>query len=139
VSGWAEWLALRDLSRAEVEARPGATVAHHVAYERVQGVDRVSTPDAHFFFDGDRLRVVYVSDASFGDVPAAPLLAELGRGEVMRSRSGKHSTMHVWPDRGLAASVDEDEERLEFVEVFPPMSLEEYLGGIYEEPAPHLM
>jgi hypothetical protein len=139
VSGWDKWLSLRDLSRAEVEARAGATVAEDVAYERVRGVDRVSTPDAHFFFDGDHLRVVYVSDAAFGEVPAGPLVEEIGRGEVMRSRSGKHSTMHVWPERGLAASVDEDEERLEFVEVFPPMSLEEYLGGIYEEPAPHLM
>jgi hypothetical protein len=139
VSGPADWLALRDRSRAEVEAMPGATVADDVAYERVRGVDRVSTPEAHFFFDGDRLRVVYVSDASFGDVPAAPLLDELGRGEVMRSRAGKHSTMHVWPERGLAASVDEEDGRLEFVEVFEPMSLEEYLDGIYEEPAPHLM
>ena len=139
MSGAADWLALRDLSRAEVEARPGASVAEDVAYERVQGVDRVSTPDAHFFFDGDRLRVVYVSDASFGDMPAGPLIDELGRGEIMRSRAGKHSTMHVWPDRGLAASVDEDDERLEFVEVFAPMSLDEYLDGIYEEPAPHLM
>jgi hypothetical protein len=139
VSGPADWLPLRDLSRAEVEATPGATVAEDVAYERVQGVDRVSTPEAHFFFDGDRLRVVYISDASFGDVPAAPLVDELGRGEVLRSRSGKHSTMHAWPERGLAASVDEEEGRLEFVEVFPPMSLDEYLAGIYEEPAPHLM
>jgi hypothetical protein len=139
MNGLAEWLALREVSRAEAEARPGATVAEDVAYERVRGVDRVSTPEAHFFFDGERLRVVYVSDASFGEVPAKPLLDELGRGEVMRSRSGKHSTMHVWPDRGLAASVDEDDERLEFVEVFAPMSLEEYLDGIYEEPAPHLM
>jgi hypothetical protein len=139
VSGPADWLPLRDLSRAEVEARPGASVAEDVAYERARGVDRVSTPDAHFFFDGDRLRVVYISDASFGDVPAKPLVDELGPGEVLRSRSGKHSNLHVWPDRGLAASVDEDEERLEFVEVFPPMSLDEYLDGIYEEPAPHLM
>jgi hypothetical protein len=57
----------------------------------------------------------------------------------MRSRAGKHSTMHVWPERGLAASVDEEDGRLEFVEVFEPTSLEEYLDGIYEEPAPHLM
>ena len=139
MTGPADWLPLRDVSRAEAEARPGATVAEDVAYERVRGVDRVSTPDAHFFFDGDRLRVVYVSDASFGDVAAKPLVDELGPGEVMRSRSGKHSNLRVWPDRGLAASVDEDEERPEFVEVFPPMSLGEYLDGIYEEPAPHLM
>ena len=134
----ADWTALRERTRAQLEAQPGATVAHDVGYQRIDGVDRVSTPEAHWFFDGDRLRVVYASDAAFGEQPAAPLLAELGPGEELRSRSHKRSIQHVWPERGLAASIDED-GRLEFVEVFPPMQLQDYLDEIYEEPQPHLM
>ena len=135
MSAAGRWTRLRDVSRRQLEVRPDSEVVPDVAYERVENVDRISTPDGHFFFEGDEPRVVYVSVD--GADPAGPLIEELGAGETMRSRSEKRSMLHVWAELGLAASVDED-GRLEFVEVCPQMTLAEYRRRMYVEPEPHL-
>jgi hypothetical protein len=133
VSAVARWTTLRDRTRQQLEAQPGSSVDPDVGYEGIDGVDCVTTPDGDFFFDGNDLRVVYAD----GDgAAAAPLLEELGPGEELRSRAHKRSMLHVWADQGLAASVREG--RIDFVEVFPPTSLEAYRSEIYEEPEPHL-
>jgi hypothetical protein len=133
----ARWTALRDLPRAELEARPDATVAEGVGYEGLSGVDRITTGGVHHFFAGDRLAVVYVPRAAVGGTPAAPFRDELGPGDELRSRTHKRSVLHVWPDRGLALSVDED-DAVELAEVFPPMTLDEYRERIYDEPPAHV-
>jgi hypothetical protein len=131
------WSALRDLPRARLEANPDARVAPDVGYERLTGVDRVSTGGRHHFFAGDELAVVYLPRAAVGGTDAAPLFEELGPGEELRSRTGKRSLMHVWPDRGLAVSVDED-GAVELAEVFPPTTLDGYRERIYDEPPAHV-
>ena len=126
------WTALRDRSRDEVEQAATAT-SPGVPYNRLDGLDRFSTPEGEFYFRGPELAVVHVSERVLHDAPAGPLLAELGDGERLQSRAGKDSALRVWPDRGLAASVSYD-DRLEFVEVFPPTTIEHYRDVLYFDP-----
>jgi hypothetical protein len=135
VSELADWLAARDITRAELEGA-GASVDRDVAYERLRGVDRLYAPDfnpAYFYFAGDELRMVFVPDEYTEGSSAAPLAAELGPADHrLQSRAGAASLIELHADRGVAYSHDGD--RLEFVEVFPPASADWYLAEVYEDP-----
>ena len=134
MSATARWTGLLQRTRQQLEAQPDSEVETDVGYEAVEDVDCITTSEGAFFFDGDALRVAYVSGAAAAEATA--LLEELGPGEELRSRAHKRSVLHVWPDRGLAVSVREG--KVDFVEVFPPTSLDGYRSEIYEEPEPHL-
>lgn len=135
-----EWLTLRALSRDELVQRVGASrpdVAEGVAYQGLRPVDRVQLPGerpAYAFFRGDELVMLYAGRGALKDISRASLEADLGDGHELRSRAGKRSLLHVYPDRGVAFSADGDE--VEFLEVFPPTTLERYESEIYREPGP---
>jgi hypothetical protein len=135
VSELADWLAARDVTRADLEEK-GATVDRDVAYERLRPVDRLradGVSPAFFYFSGDDLRMVFVPDEHTAGMSAAPLAEELGPSEQrLRSRAGKNSRIELYAERGVAYSHDDD--RLEFVEVFPPATTQWYLDEVYEDP-----
>ncbi len=130
------WLGARSVTRAQLEAQPDLMLARDVAYERIDGVDRLQAPDFHpglFFFDGDRLRLVYLGEEDLSSPSAEALAAELGEpDELLASRAGAGSRIELYAERGLAISRERD--RVDFVEVFEPATAERYLAEIYEDP-----
>jgi hypothetical protein len=135
VSELADWLAARDITRAELEEQ-GASVERDVAYERLRPVDRLRADGVSpglFYFSGDELRMVFIPDEHTEGMSAAPLAEALGPAEQqLRSRAGKNSRIELHAERGVAYSHDDD--RLEFVEIFPPATPQWYLDEVYEDP-----
>lgn len=138
VSEVAPLLGLRDQSRKDVLARlQSPTVDEDRAYERLKGVAHVQNPavhPGHFYFRGDKLVMVYISDHKFlSHLSLAAVEKELGKpAKDLRSRAGKTARHYVWPEKGFALSVDGD--AVDFVEVFPATTLQGYLDSIYEDP-----
>lgn len=135
---------LRDLRRdqllALLQVAPTAVV-DHVAYEKLTDVSRVSNPavfGAHVFLRGDEVVMIYSSSAAYlAKLSPASIQQELGgSGTRLRSRAGKTSNQHVFPEQGVAYS--ESDDQLEFIEIFPPMSLDAYRASIYSDPGPFI-
>ena len=135
----AELLALRDVTRGELENQADASVDEDVGYEALGGVDCIHAPSfspAHFFFAGPELKLVYVPRTAVGGQDAQPWLDELGPGPQLASRTGKRAVLEVRPERGFAFS--HQAGGIELAEVFPPTTLDAYEREIYEEPAPEI-
>lgn len=128
-------LALRDVTRSQLEAAPDLTVARDVSYGLLTGVDRLQANalfPAHFYFAGGELKLIYVPSTGVAGTRAADWLERLGPGPQLRSRTGKRSVLEVRPDVGFAFAHDEDE--VELAEVFAPTTLDRYEQEIYEDP-----
>ena len=135
----AELLALREVTRGELENQADASVDEDVGYEALEGVDCIHAPSfspGHFFFAGPELKLVYVPRTAVGGQDAQPWLDELGPGPQLASRTGKRGVLEVRPERGFAFS--HQAGAVELAEVFPPTTLEAYERDIYEEPAPEI-
>ncbi len=132
-----EWTALLRRTRAELEAAGDTDTDPGEAYGALEHLDCLSTAEGDFYFRGDTLELVNIPRKLVGGRPAAPLLAELGQGEQLRAWTEKRSLLHVWPEHGLAVSVDED-KAIELVEVFPPTTIADYRERIYKEPTPFI-
>jgi hypothetical protein len=132
----ADLLALRELSRAQLEARFGGVEADpNVAYEGITGVDRLHSGafPGHFYFRGDELAMLYVPRSALRDASLGELQRELGEPAArLSSRTGEDSTLNVYPERGVAFATDG--ERVEILEVFPPTTRKAYVAGIYDPP-----
>ena len=130
------WMALRGLTLDQARARLGVHGEPDVRYERLRPVWRLHNPDVHpghFYFDGNRQVMQYVGAAGLEGVDPDELERRLGGpGELLRSRAGKSSVMHVYADRGAAFSSDGHE--VELLELFPPTTFEDYRTRIYEDP-----
>jgi hypothetical protein len=131
------WLAAREISRAQLEEQPDVTVARDVAYERLDALDRLHSPElhpGHFYFARDELRMVYLPPEGLPASSAEEVAALLGEPEArLRSRAGLESRLEVYAELGFAIS--HEGERIDFVEVFPPATIDGYLADVYEEPA----
>jgi hypothetical protein len=129
------WIGLRDLSLREARERLG-TDGEVGRYERLKPVTRLHNPDVHpghFYFDGDRQVMLYVGPAALEGVDPDELERALGGpGELLDSRAGKSSSLHVYPERGVAFSSDGHE--VELLEIFAPTTLGDYRARIYEDP-----
>lgn len=109
------------------------------AYERMKDVTEIYDPEqrdlgsAHFYFRNARLAVIYLADASaIGDREIDAFKRDRAdEGTVLRSRAGKTSNLHVYADKGLAVSVDRE---IDFIEIFQPMTQQEYEQTIYVAP-----
>jgi hypothetical protein len=133
----ADLLALRELSRDQLQARFGALETDpDVGYERISGVDRLHDPAAfpgHFYFHGEDLQMLYVPRSALADADLDELERELGEPAAkLRSRTGEDSSLFVYPDHGVAFATDA--EHIEILEIFPPTTLDEYVSGIYKDP-----
>ena len=133
----ADLLALRGLSRADLQARLGALATDPgVAYERLSGVDRLHDPAAfpgHFYYRGDDQQMLYVPRSALKDADLGELRSALGEpAATLSSRTGEDSTLYVYPERGVAFATDG--ATIEIVEIFPPTTLEAYVSAIYKDP-----
>ncbi|MEO8687010.1 MAG: hypothetical protein ABI611_02185 [Solirubrobacteraceae bacterium] len=132
----ADLLALRDLSRDELEARfDGVETDPNVRYERIEPVDRLHSDafPGHFYFRGDELALLYIPRSALRDAGLGELARELGEpAATLSSRTGEDSTLYVYPGRGVAFA--SDGEQVEILELFPPTTREAYEAGIYDPP-----
>jgi hypothetical protein len=133
----ADLLALRDLSRDELQARfSGLETDPEVGYEGIEHVDRLHDPAAfpgHFYFRGDELAMLYIPRSALADADPGALQHELGRPEAtLSSRTGEDSSLLVYPERGVAFATDG--EHVEILEIFPPTTRKAYMAGIYDPP-----
>jgi hypothetical protein len=133
----ADLLALRELSRDELQARFGALETDRkVRYEGIEHVDRLHNADAfpgHFYFRGDDLAMLYVPRGALADADLGELQRELGEpAATLRSRTGEDSSLYVYPERGVAFATNG--EKVETLEIFPPTTRKAYEAGIYDPP-----
>ncbi len=131
----------RDLPLVEVVRRLNLTdekIMRGAEYASTTGLDALHNPDvceALFFFRHGGPFVIYLSDHKLIGKTARALLAELGEPEtVLRSRAGDHSAQCIYPAQGFAVSVTDD--KVDFVELFPSTTLQQYRDTLYREPAP---
>lgn len=110
-------------------------IDENVRYEKISDVYRVKLDDGLFYyFKGDTLKVIYFS----GGTLAQTVWDEFSNGmaatpdETVRSRAGKTSNQLIFAREGIAVSIRKNE--VDFLEIFPPCSLQEYLDNIYSKP-----
>jgi hypothetical protein len=58
------------------------------------------------------------------------------RERTMRGHMGKNTLLYLYPRRGLALQVDG--EFVVNVEIFPAMSLDDYMKYLYVKPTPYI-
>jgi hypothetical protein len=111
-----------------------------VRYEKITDVDRVQLgDDQHFYFKDGGLKMIYLSEGRLATTVWTEFKssADASASEtVVRSRAGKTANQVVFAEQGITASVQGND--VNFVEIYPPQSLEEYLATIYREPMPFI-
>lgn len=139
-AGLGRWLELLALSEDAVLARyqpaPEA-VEPDVGYRQFTPATRIQTPDGHFYFRDGKLVLLYVSDWALeqggGRFTRESLLKALGApAETLQSRVGRANKQYVYPALGVAFSASAD--AVDFVEFFPPTSLDSYKTQFYGAP-----
>jgi hypothetical protein len=139
-----EWISLRDLSMQEIQNRFSISEknidkdANYIKLKHVTEFHNPKTHPGYFYFRDGKFALLYVGRCKqLEQIELKELQQELGGlGIEMRSRSGKQFNHHVYPEKGVAFTVDRASVR--FLEIFPPTSLEVYKSEIYEEPSPFI-
>jgi hypothetical protein len=111
-----------------------------VRYEKITDVDCVKLGYGQFlYFQAGKLKLIYLS----GGELASRIWDEFKRSahanapnKVVRSRAGKTSNQIIVAEQGISASVHKDD--VDFMEIYPPRSIEGYLASIYREPKPFI-
>lgn len=135
------WMALRDLSMAEIRKRFAMAARHTTRdtdYLGIEGLTELYNPDAHpahFYFRDRKCVLLYLEDITPEVEALNPraLKAYLGTpAAVLSSRAGKQDALYVYPDKGVAFSAGSD--HVSYLEVFPPATLEDYTARMYVTP-----
>ena len=126
--------------RRELDADHGE-VRDDVAYEGLEGVTQLYNRDrfaGRVYLRDGRVAIVYVPHGpALSRTSVKQLIRGLhGKRKEMRSRAGKEFTHVVYAEDGIAFSADHDD--LQFVEVFRPRSLKDYLAQVYRDPGPFI-
>ncbi len=107
----------------------------NVSYIKLQGLSRVQKPDTlpgFFYFDGDRLAMIYISDEDrLKNMSFEKIKSDYGSGHRLSSRAGKTSNLMVYPEKGFAVSVTHGE--IDFIEIFPSTTLDDYKSRIHKD------
>lgn len=112
-------------------------IVSNAGYEKMKELTRIHQPETipgYFYFSGNDLRLIYIAD---NDLPQQ-LWNEFMEsvpdpaGTTVRSRAGKNINHIIFAEKGFAGSLDNG--IVKFIEIFTPLSLEEYLSTIYREP-----
>ena len=115
-------------------------IVEDVRYEKINDVTRVDLPDNQFFFFNDGLlKMIYIS----GETVVNKVWNEFkSTADVsvpekrVRSRAGKTSNQLIFAAKGFTVSITHND--VNFIELYPPCSLEDYLEKIYIEPGPFI-
>ncbi len=117
------------LSLDEVQRFPGKAARPVPGDEYGQMTDLTSLEVSEPFSG-----TVYFKDGvGLTEISPADLTGLYGESTArLRSRAGKRANLWVWPEEGMACSVQGD--TIHFLEVFPPCSRDEYEARIYRKP-----
>ena len=130
------WRALLAQPRAALEP---SEVREDSYYGQLYPLTLVRDPSVfpgNLYFDGDAPVLAYVEQPErfAPDVTAAALLALVGEdAERLASRASKPSRLLVAAERGIAISA-RLEQSVDYLELFAPMSAEEYRRRLYAQP-----
>jgi hypothetical protein len=134
-----EWEGIRRLAQEDAQARFAVTTEQVTPsqYGQLQDLIELTNgsdlPGRLFYRDGQFV-LLHVRGITLEGISAWDLLESLGTPDAtLRSRAGKTHHIEVYGGRGLAISHGGDE--IDFVQVFPPMSAEEYQATLYHEPS----
>lgn len=115
-------------------------VHEHVSYEKVKDVTRVThAENEFFFFKGGILKVIYLSRQGITTRlwdEISPLVTIEKPEDSVRSRAGKTSNQLIFAKDGITISLSKSEP--DFIELYLPCSLQDYLDTIYDEPGPFI-
>lgn len=114
-------------------------VHEHLRYEKVTDATRVDVPGCqYFFFQQGTLKVIYISDDALAKTiwDAFKNSTSILPDDTVRSRAGKTSNQVIFAGQGITASVSKGE--VDFIEIYSPCSLQDYLENIYQEPQPFI-
>jgi hypothetical protein len=111
-------------------------VHEDVRYEKITGVVRVDlSNERYFFFKDGTLKLIYISN----DVVIERLWRAFKNSldnntpeKTVRSRAGKTSNQLIFASQGITASLKDTS--VDFIEIYPPCSLQDYLDNVYSEP-----
>lgn len=136
----AEWLALRDLSLKQIQAKYNMSaddiMSRNARYGGLKKLTELYNEDKHpgrFYFAGDKLALLYVNKP---EAFTREMLLEYA-GEpalTLRSRAGKQYHHSIYPEKGLAFSSRQKHSEVKLLEIFPPMSIEDYEDRLYVDP-----
>jgi hypothetical protein len=98
--------------------------------------DLAALPGVQLCLQVGLVAAIYVADGTIlSGLDAVDLVATLGEPEAeWPARSGAGHTQRVYPEFGLALAGDRS--TVAVLELFPPMSLAEYLAAFKQDPAP---
>lgn len=114
----------------------GKRINADVRYEKITGATRVDVSDGEFFFFKDgALRLIYISNDDVAEklwISFTNAIDANRPEKTLRSRAGKTSNQLIFASHGLTASLKGDS--VDFVEIYPPCSLQKYLDEVYRDP-----
>lgn len=109
-----------------------------VSYRNIKGLNIVSYERGSYYFrDGKLLLISILPDEDENGLSskAESWLAALGdqmQERTIKSHVGKNALLYLYPRRGLALHVVGD--LVENVQIFPAMSLDDYMKYLYKKP-----
>jgi len=135
-----KWIALIGASPAGLSEKLGGSTPDlepDSGYGQLSGLEEWSNDTGLFYFKDGRLFLIHLySDALLQSLDGNKLLVSLGAPAAdLDSRAGKGFTQTVYPDQGVAFASNSYGE-VAFVEIFQPMSLDDYIAQIYIDPGP---
>jgi hypothetical protein len=136
------WLSLRGLTQEQLVAAlqlDPSKAEPNRSYENLQNLTDFHDPAHHpasFYLRDDRAILMYLSDAAaLQGLTELLFLQAWGKPALtLRSRAGKASSLYVYPERGVAFSSEQEDGPLDFLEIFAPMTAEDYRTQIYVDP-----
>ena len=111
-------------------------IDENVSYQKIADVSRINLPDNQFFYFHDgKLKMIYIS----GEALVNKIWSEFKLStntdapeKTGRSRGGKMSNQVIFAALGFTASIARDE--VDFIEIYPLCTLQDYLDNVYREP-----
>ena len=136
LSNYKSWFTRNYLDFIAANKIVDSQVNEDVRYEKITDAIRVDMSDEEFFFfKHGTLKIIYISN----EVLAEKLWLEFKHSfdtrtpeKTVRSRAGKTSNQLIFACKGITVALKNDS--VDFIEIYPPCSLQEYLDSVYREP-----
>lgn len=140
-----QWFLQRKLTQAEFLSQhkiPHDAVSSGAYYQSLKDLVRVdlgNKPELVFFDATGSMVLWYTSEENIlGRFDERDIIETYGEAEAIESsRAGKRANLCIYAQRGFAYAKTNG-EGIHYIEVFPEMSLEEYLSKVYLAPGPFI-